>query len=365
MLHIKKYFKGYRTSKIIYFNVLYKILRLRIKYFPKNIHNIKIIKEQVIIYDPLRLGDLINCMYLIRAINETLPLLEIILIIRPEQRKIIEIFGLKVKFIYEFCPTWHGGQRKYFNLQKEDLKKIFLNTNPELVIETRGDPRDYFLLKKIFPKSIFLGYVPQELNEKIDWYSTHNIGGYYKAIFNQLISRYKISYSGNYYNKFNICSAEGNRIVIHFGASSRLRIIPENIAINIIKKLQHKFQNFEIVFLETSEITNNFVELKNLFSKKIYFKEISCLEDISNELIACKVFVGTDSGPAHIASAMGVPDIRIIYGPNLPQFSMPNDNSVKIIESSIELKCRPCGDKYCKNYIYQKCYLDININEVF
>jgi hypothetical protein len=203
MLHIKKYFKGYRTSKIIYFNILYIIFKLRIKYLNKNISSIKIIKEQVIIYDPLRLGDLINCIYLIRAINETLPLLGIILIIRPGQKKIIELFGLRVRCLYEICPTWHGGQRKDFNLQKGNIKKIFFNTNPELVIETRGDPRDYLLLKKIFPKSIFLGYAPSELNEKIDWYSTQNIGGYYKVIFDQLMNRYKISYAGNYYKKFN------------------------------------------------------------------------------------------------------------------------------------------------------------------
>jgi ADP-heptose:LPS heptosyltransferase len=49
------------------------------------------------------------------------------------------------------------------------------------------------------------------------------------------------------------------------------------------------------------------------------------LRDFIGALTACDVLVSADTGPAHIATAIGVPRVTI-YGPNLPAAWAPGDD---------------------------------------
>lgn len=84
------------------------------------------------------------------------------------------------------------------------------------------------------------------------------------------------------------------------------------------------------------------------------------------ELIAqADVFVTTDSGPMHIATALNIPVIAI-FGPTTKEFGFyPVFKNTKVIEY-IGLKCRPChihGSNYCYKKHF-KCMLDIGVEEV-
>jgi len=55
------------------------------------------------------------------------------------------------------------------------------------------------------------------------------------------------------------------------------------------------------------------------------------------------VLIGNDSAPAHIAAAVGTPVVAI-FGPTVREFGfVPYSNSVTIVETEEELKCRPCS----------------------
>ncbi len=56
-----------------------------------------------------------------------------------------------------------------------------------------------------------------------------------------------------------------------------------------------------------------------------------------------KLFIGNDSGPSHLAAAVGTPVVTI-FGPTIPEFGfIPYGDNVTIVEPPIELKCRPCS----------------------
>jgi lipopolysaccharide heptosyltransferase II len=82
-----------------------------------------------------------------------------------------------------------------------------------------------------------------------------------------------------------------------------------------------------------------------------------------NELCAflkvCKVFVGNDSGPIHIASALNTHVVAIL-GPTNSLRTGPYGNKSKVIQHYID--CQPCRNRNCKKV---KCMESITVNEVF
>ncbi len=77
------------------------------------------------------------------------------------------------------------------------------------------------------------------------------------------------------------------------------------------------------------------------------------------------IFITTDSGPMHIATALNIPVIAI-FGPTTKELGFyPVFERTKVIEYA-GLKCRPChihGSSYCYKKHF-KCMLDIGVEEV-
>lgn len=99
------------------------------------------------------------------------------------------------------------------------------------------------------------------------------------------------------------------------------------------------------------------VELKPIFEK---IKNLVLICDMSHEnvekiFLSASLFIGNDSGPAHIAFFYGVPQI-ILFGPVDPQTSSPIGAGTHVIYHNI--KCAPChfknetcSDNVCMKYI--------------
>lgn len=77
------------------------------------------------------------------------------------------------------------------------------------------------------------------------------------------------------------------------------------------------------------------------------------------------IFITTDSGPMHIATALNIPTIAV-FGPTTKELGFyPIFKNTKVIEYAC-LKCRPChihGSSYCYKKHF-KCMLDIGVEEV-
>ncbi len=74
----------------------------------------------------------------------------------------------------------------------------------------------------------------------------------------------------------------------------------------------------------------------------------------------CNLFIGNDSGPGHIAAALGVPLICLFSGTNDPAEWGPRGPSVVIIRKRIE--CEGCGLTVCDHH---SCMVDLDAGHVY
>jgi len=101
------------------------------------------------------------------------------------------------------------------------------------------------------------------------------------------------------------------------------------------------------------------------FTKGINFK---CFNFVGNLQLAqsahiiskADLFVGSDSGPMHIASALGIPVIAL-FGPNIPEVSGPKYNSI-IIQKKLD--CIPCDQRFCVRKNDLTCMDRIQVKDV-
>ena len=87
-------------------------------------------------------------------------------------------------------------------------------------------------------------------------------------------------------------------------------------------------------------------------SGKTSLKELSFLLSLSDLMIT------TDSGPMHIASAMGTPTVAL-FGPTAPWRTGPYSNNAIVLRNSIS--CSPCFKRKCNS---KSCMDRISVEEV-
>ena len=83
------------------------------------------------------------------------------------------------------------------------------------------------------------------------------------------------------------------------------------------------------------------------------------LKELCAFLKLCKVFVGNEAGPMHIATALNVPAVAIL-GPTNAKRTGPYKGNTKVVQHQVD--CQPCRNRNCKNPV---CMKDITVAEVF
>ncbi len=85
------------------------------------------------------------------------------------------------------------------------------------------------------------------------------------------------------------------------------------------------------------------------------------ISQLSALISRCKLFITNDTGPMHIADALGVP-IVAVFGPTDPLTTSPFSNKHTIIRK--ELECSPCLERICP-LGHHNCMKMIQVDEVF
>lgn len=116
--------------------------------------------------------------------------------------------------------------------------------------------------------------------------------------------------------------------------------------------------NVKVVF--TGSDRKKLAHIQSLMkSPSINLGEKTTLRDLAYLYQLALLLITTDSGPMHIAAAMGTPVIAL-FGPTDPARTGPYGNGHTVIQK--EMTCIPCFLKTCDS---KKCMRDITVEEVF
>ena len=77
-------------------------------------------------------------------------------------------------------------------------------------------------------------------------------------------------------------------------------------------------------------------------------------------LKAAAVGVGPDSGPGHLAAAVGTPFVTL-FGPTSPERTAPYGCEELVVKAGID--CAPCYKKRCPGG-HRECMSGINVDEI-
>ncbi len=302
---------------------------------------------------------------LLQSLKEAYPKSQLVLVAGPWAQELLSGTNI-VDSIIPFSAPWvkyRQGLRGFiscFNLLKQ------LRTQKwDLGIEVRGDIRQILLLWFAGARRRigfdFTGGAPLLTDVVIDDGVLAHITEHHKRI----CERIGIWPSSLIYQPFlKLTSNEKMQVAaippfigFHFGASLPLRRLPISEVTDLLSKFEFSDAKL-IVFLtkDHSEFEAVAAKLSERLKSKIELWHGGLREFITVLSRATHLYC-MDSGPAHIASALGVP-VTVFFGPAVSDYVRPIGESVEII-SKPNVQCRPCNQIECTNQVNQYCMVGL------
>ncbi len=96
----------------------------------------------------------------------------------------------------------------------------------------------------------------------------------------------------------------------------------------------------------------------------IYFRDIGgTYFQLGALLEQCDILVSGDTGPMHIATAVGT-RVVALFGAADPERTGPVGSGHRIIQAT-DVSCIPCSSRTCNNRVYLECMEKIPVSLVF
>lgn len=155
-----------------------------------------------------------------------------------------------------------------------------------------------------------------------------------------------------------------NAVIVNINSEASSRRLPAEKAVSIINTLRKQIT--EEIILVGSPKEKIFVdEVYQQLDDKNNVTNSSGktnLPELINLLGSCPVMLTTDSGPAHVANALGTYTV-VLFGAGNENNTAPYNKTNRSIIRLGELTCEPCVSNTCKLYSTPKCLamLDENI----
>ena len=146
--------------------------------------------------------------------------------------------------------------------------------------------------------------------------------------------------------KQRLSEAAGRKVVgIQFDAGSPAKTWPEANRAAFLKEATNKFPEAQFLFLGSDPSMAGWLNKKlnggssvNLVGKTTIRELLVCLK-------SCHYFIGPDSGPAHMASALEVPTLFLYSGTNLFEKWRPEAENADFLRNPVD--CSPCHLTVC------------------
>jgi heptosyltransferase-2/heptosyltransferase-3 len=345
--------------------------------------------NRIIVIDLLYLGDLLFAHPFFEGLREIFPNARIDLVANSNFSEIMRAND-NIDHVYSYNKNWTTARSYNF------AKKLKMN-NYQLGINIHGNWRTALLLKLISAEqSIGYGgkgrgiFLDEEVEKNIN---SHMIEFYLKFLDqlqqSQLLEEYFVEkniskkivsekiVSGskhqnetvelqnsdqafpslyvaeNYQQKAELklknmgLELEDDFIVLNTGGSWKTKRWPEEYFAEIADQLAKK--NYKILFVGGPSDTERVNYICNKIDKKNMIYNLSgktSLLELAAVLKRAKLMVSGDTGPVHVAAAVGINTVAI-FGPSDEEMYAPRGQGKNILIKNVDLSCRPCGEHEC------------------
>lgn len=320
------------------------------------------IPKSILVVDLHMLGDLVMLIPLLRVIRRFHPHAHLGLVSGPWGREILANTGLVDEFITLRAPWVIKGQgsagiRGLWRAIRASRARAW-----DWGIDVRGDVRNILLLAFAGAKrrvaydfsggsALLTDVVPDdgELRHIIDHHA-----GIAELLNMPMNAQERVPALGP--PDTSDSSMRGvRRVGFHFGASLELRRMPVNEACALMASFQNQ-SDARLILIDAPDVR----ALNSAVLNRLPANFAAGIERWQGNLVELMTFLSTldqffamDSGPAHLAAALGT-DTTVFFGPHLSLAVRPRGRNVTVIERD-DVPCRPCDQHHCTNPMHQKC----------
>ncbi len=152
-----------------------------------------------------------------------------------------------------------------------------------------------------------------------------------------------------------------NAVIVNINSEASSRRLPKQKAISLINCLSKKIT--EEIILVGSGGEKDFVnEVYHQLENKNNIRNMAGqtnLPQLLTLMSSCRLMITTDSGPAHVANALGTPTIVLFGAGNENNTAPYNKNNSTVIRLG-QLPCEPCVNNICKIYGTPECLVRLD-----
>jgi heptosyltransferase II len=310
---------------------------------------------KILVRLPNWLGDMVMSVAFIHQLKQIYPQAEISVITKKGIHTLLKFFPpVTNQYIFskEEYPGLKGAYKFGKLISKLHVYDIFyclpdslssalmgFATGAKKRVGYRKDLR-YFLLTHTYKKNKYLHRVEQYVN---------------------LLNQYYHKDSDNLSVTLKINRTPQNRIIVNINSEASSRRLPKEKAVSIINEIR-KHITEEIVLMgspaEKDFINEVFSSLKNNSGVHNNAGKTS-LPELAELMSSAKLMISTDSGPAHLSNAMGVPTI-VLFGAGNEINTAPYNKTNRTIIRLGQLSCEPCQKNICVRFGIPKCLTLLN-----
>ena len=158
-------------------------------------------------------------------------------------------------------------------------------------------------------------------------------------------------------------SEKTNAVIININSEADSRRLPAEKAISIINAVRSRIDN-EIILVGSNKEAGYVWKVTNYLSNKTNITNKAgetSLPELLQLFAGSAAVLTTDSGPAHVANALGVHTI-VLFGAGDENNTAPyNRDNLSIIRLG-QLACEPCVSNTCKIYGVPQCLVRLDEN---
>jgi ADP-heptose:LPS heptosyltransferase len=320
----------------------------------------------IVVFDLHLIGDAIMLIPLLRALRRAHPTAHLAVVAGPWARTVLGDTDLMDEFVPLRAPWVVPGERLKSWLSVLAAVRTLRRRSWDWGLETRGDVRNILLIGLARAKrriafdfsggrALLTDVVPDDgrLKHIIDHHAllAKHLG--IEMTDEERVPRLVIAGAAKR------DAAAARRVGFHFGASKPLKRMPVAEALTLLGYFE-KLEHCELILFDAPDVSEFNVQLlKQLpteFKKRIT-RWSGSLSEFTRMLPTLDQFYGMDSGPAHIAAALGV-EVVTFFGPTLAMNAGPVGERVHLVELE-QVRCRPCEFIRCDNAVHQQCMLGI------